>query len=410
MNMLERTLAATSAALLAVPVAAETWTPAWMASPEAVWTTEFDFPTGLPESIAGATIRQPVTLNWSGDRLRLVLSNAYGAGPLEVTATSLAPAGEGARLSAPARSVTFGGAGSIVIAPGARVVSDPVEMSVTAGDRISATLSFGPDAVAEDFHWDARVTSYVIEGDVAAQNPEITGRTTARVALSGVLTDRKASTVVVAMGDSITDGNGAPIDADARWPDFLARRLASEGVAVVNAGISGGRLLTDGMGSSVLARLDRDLLAMPGADTVVLLIGTNDIAWPGSPFAPEEPAMTLDELKAGFRQVAARTRLHGIRLIVGTVPPFRGALPGTPMEASYWSEEKEALRQALNAWLRQARFHDGLVDFDAVLRDPDNPDRLLPHHDSGDRLHPGPAGNKAMAAALDLELLQGADK
>lgn len=380
---------------------AKDWTPAWAASPEAVWSTEFDFPTGLPDSIAGQFIRQPLTLAWGGDSLRITLSNSYGTRPLPVDAATVAPGGAAAALEGQEQPVLFGGNPWVIIPPGARITSDPVALTIQAGQRISITLRYGDDAVAQDFHWDARETSFVLDGD------RIDEEITARVSLAGVLTDHPAEMVVVAMGDSITDGNGATMNEDVRWPDFLARRLAPQGVAVINAGISGGRLLSEGMGESVLARIDRDAFAVPGIDAVVLLIGTNDIAWPGSPFAPDEAPMTLERLQAGIAAIAAKARIHGVRLIVGTVPPFRGALPGTPMEATYWSAAKDTLRSEFNDWLRKPDLIDGLVDFDAVLRDPDEPSRLRPSFDSGDRLHPGDVGNKAMAAAISLELLKG---
>ncbi|WP_297781351.1 SGNH/GDSL hydrolase family protein [uncultured Roseovarius sp.] len=380
---------------------AKDWTPAWAASPEAVWSTEFDFPTGLPDSIAGQFIRQPLTLAWGGDSLRITLSNSYGTRPLPVDAATVAPGGAAAALEGQEQPVLFGGNPWVIIPPGARITSDPVALTIQAGQRISITLRYGDDAVAQDFHWDARETSFVLDGD------RIDEEITARVSLAGVLTDHPAEMVVVAMGDSITDGNGATMNEDVRWPDFLARRLAPQGVAVINAGISGGRLLSEGMGESVLARIDRDAFAVPGIDAVVLLIGTNDIAWPGSPFAPDEAPMTLERLQAGIAAIAAKARIHGVRLIVGTVPPFRGALPGTPMEATYWSAGKDTLRSEFNDWLRKPDLIDGLVDFDAVLRDPDEPSRLRPSFDSGDRLHPGDVGNKAMAAAISLELLKG---
>ncbi|MBD9528564.1 SGNH/GDSL hydrolase family protein [Paracoccus sp. PAR01] len=405
---------ASRAALLAVSIAvgigaakADPWTPAWLASPQPVWSADFPLPTGLPPTIAGQVIRQPLTLAWSGDRLRLVLSNIHGTQPLAITAAAVAPADDGARTTGPARVVTFGGRPEAQIAPGASLVSDAVDLPVTAGQRIAATLRFGPDAQAQDFHWDARETSFVLKGgDPTATDPQVAQEIATRIALAGVLVDHPADQVVVAMGDSITDGNGAPMDGQARWPDQLARRLAPQGVAVVNAGISGGRLLTDGMGQSVLARLDSDLLSLPDADALILLIGTNDIAWPGSPFAPDEPPMVLERLQAGYLQLAERLHAQGIRLIVGTLPPFKGALPGTPMEDSYWSADKDDLRNRFNDWLRGADFHDGLVDFDQILRDPAAPARLLEAYDSGDRLHPGAAGNKAMAEGVDIGLLK----
>lgn len=404
MTPIPQATAAVLAMSLAAPALADSWTPAWMASPQAVWSDTSVFETGLPDSIAGGTLRQPLTLGYGADHLRLVLSNIHGSQPLPIDAVSLARSAGVAEVDT-GQPVLFGGRPDAVIAPGAQLVSDPVPLPAEVGTRIAVTLTYGPQAMAEDFHWDARETSYLIDAD--GPDPKVLGEIPARLTLSAVLSDRRARQVVVAMGDSITDGNGAPMDAMARWPDFLARALAGQEIAVVNAGISGGRLLSDGMGRSVLARLSQDALAVPGVDTLVLLIGTNDIAWPGTPFSPEERPMRLDRLQAGLMQVAARVQAQGMRLILGTVPPFEGALPGTPLEASYWSPDKDALRRALNTWLRGADFHDGLVDFDRVLSARDNDARLNPAHDSGDHLHPGAEGNRAMAEAVAATLLKG---
>lgn len=407
MNTLIRTTAALAFAALTSPVQAEPWTPVWMAAPQEIWTDTSVFPTGLPEIIANTTIRQPLTVGFPAMKLKLVLSNVHGKQPLPIDAASLARSIGRAEVDRP-QPVLFGGKPDIVIAPGAKAVSDPVDLPVEAGMRIAATLSFGTTAVAEDFHWDARETSFVIDADTTT--PEVLAETPARVTLSAVLSDKSARSVVVAMGDSITDGNGAPMDAMARWPDFLSRTLADDGIAVVNAGISGGRLLSDGMGQSIFARLDRDALAVPEADNLVLLIGTNDIAWPGSPFSPEESPMSLARLQAGLQQVGLRLHAQDMRLIVGTVPPFKGALPDTPMQETYWSAEKDALRRALNDWLREVNFHDGLVDFDQLLAAPDDDMRLNPKYDSGDHLHPGTEGNRVMAAAVSSMILKGNEK
>jgi lysophospholipase L1-like esterase len=213
---------------------------------------------------------------------------------------------------------------------------------------------------------------------------------------------------VVAFGDSITDGAASTPGTDQRWPDYLARRLAGRNVAVLNAGISGGRVLKNHMGPNALARFDRDVLAQPGVAGVVLLMGINDISWPGSTIEPGEPATQADALIAGYRQLITRARNRGVRIIGATLTPFEGALamPGSPV-ANYYSPAKDALRQRINAWIRGSGEFDAVLDFDAVVRDPLNPLRILPAYDSGDHLHLGDAGNRAVADSVDLKLLLG---
>ena len=173
---------------------------------------------------------------------------------------------------------------------------------------------------------------------------------------------------------------------------------------MINAGISGGRLLSDGMGVNALARFERDVLAQPGVRTVVVLLGINDISWPGTAFAPREQCPTLEELTSGYVQLIAQARSCGVRVVGATLTPFAGALPGTPL-SDYYQLDKDALRLQLNAWIRGSGHFDAVLDFDAWMRDPANPLRLLPAYDSGDHLHPGDTGNRALAEGIDLSLL-----
>ena len=224
--------------------------------------------------------------------------------------------------------------------------------------------------------------------------------------LASVLVDAgPAAHTIIAFGDSITDGNGSTPDANRRWPDRLAERMAASGrdVAVVNAGISGARLLGDKMGVNALARFAQDVLAQPGAKTVIVLMGINDIGWPGSLFAPDAPPANAGQLIAAYRQLIALAHLHHIRIVGATLPPFEGALAGTPF-AGHFSPAKDCVRIEVNAWLRTADAFDAVLDFDALLRDPAHPARLLPAFDSGDHLHPGDAGYQAMADAASTLL------
>jgi hypothetical protein len=221
--------------------------------------------------------------------VQVVLSNAAGDTPVTVAAVNLAPSAGASRIVAEAdRALRFGGARSVTIPAGGSLISDPVSLTIAAGQDLAVSIHFRKRPLIDGFHWDGRRTGYVLAGDaLSSADPKVMETTTARLLLAAVLVEApEARGTTVVLGDSITDGAGATLDSDARWPDLLARRAAPRGIAVVNAGISGARLLSNGMGSAALARLDRDVLAQPGLRTLILMLGTNDIAWPGTPFDP----------------------------------------------------------------------------------------------------------------------------
>lgn len=396
-----------AAALLASPAAAHT-VPGWTASQQRVWKEGFLFPTNIPPHLGNRSLRQVVRIGIGGDGIRVVLSNLYGTRPITIAAGHAAPSLGGSLIDPTCdRVIRFGNRTSVTIAPGATMTSDLSPMTVAAGHALAISLRFAPAPDIRAFHWDGKRTGYVLAADrIAAADPPIEATTTARLLLAAVLVDTlDADGTVVVMGDSITDGAGATLDGDTRWPDYLAARAAPQGIAVVNAGISGARLLSDGMGENALARLDRDVLAQPGIRTLVLALGINDIAWPGTPFDPHAGAVTFEALVAGYLAIVAKAHASGVRVIGTTLTPFADALPDTPLHASSYSPAKDMLRRRINDWVRRSCTFDAVVDFDIVLRDPERSDHLDPAYDSGDHLHPGDAGNKAMADALNLTLL-----
>ena len=385
----------------AVQVPASHWAATWIAPAEPLWNSDFVLPLGMPAEVERSTLLQYLRTSVGGKRIRLVVSNEYGPQPLKV-GRAYVP-GEAGTDGAPVR---LGGEEGVVVAPGDRALSDPVDFEVSALERLRVDLFLPERSELAGFHWDARDRTVLAPGDAVGQAPSPAAQAfSTRAFLSSVLVESaRPPHSVVALGDSITDGNGATPGVDHRWPDFLARRLAPQGVAVLNAGISGNRLLRAGMGESGLARLDKDVLQQPGVRSLIVLLGTNDIGWPGGPFAPTEKVPDVQEIAAGFTQLVAQARQRGVRVVGATVAPFEDALKGTPLEGHY-SPQKEAVRQALYAWIRQAKVFDAVVDFDQLLRDPARPARLNPAFDSGDHLHPNDAGYRAMAQALDIEAL-----
>ncbi len=381
--------ALTLSLLLAAPdaPAGEHWTTSWYAAPQPAWDGSFTLPMNVPTKLDNATLRETVRLSAGGQRIRLVFSNRYGHEPVRLGAVRVGPADD----PRAARALTFSGQSGASILPGATVTSDPLALPVRPLSRLAVTTRLPAPTNVASFHWGAQQTMQIDSAHVGG-----------RLFLSAVLVESaQPARTVVALGDSITDGNGSTPDADRRWPDILAERLAPHGIAVANAGISGGRLARDGMGTSALARLEQDVLSQPGVSDVIVLLGINDIGWPGSPFAPGERPATLEELTAAYRQLVAASHVRGVRVTAATLPPFEGALAGTPY-AGHYSPAKERLRRHLNDWIRTAGVFDAVVDFDAVLRDPARPRRLRAGFDSGDHLHPGDAGYRAMAEAIDI--------
>ncbi len=399
--------AALVAGASATPADSPLWIGTWHASPQPLWQSDFPFPTNVPFNLWNQTVRQVVRVGLGGKRVRVVLSNEYGDQPLRIGAAHIALTGDGADIVAGSdRTLRFDGRDSVTIPAGAPMLSDPVELEVPASAQLSISLYLPQPSAPATFHWEGLQTAFLAAGNaVGAAALQTTATLPVRLFLSGVQIEADAGArAVVVLGDSITDGAASTPDSDRRWPDFLARRLASERIAVLNAGISGARVLRDRMGANALARFDRDVLGQPQVRTVIVLMGINDISWNGTPFAPDEAPVGADELIAGYRQLIARAHARGLRIIGATLTPFEGALPDTPI-TGYYSADKEQVRQTGNRWIRQAHEFDAIIDFDALLRDPAQPARFLPLYDSGDHLHPGDAGYQAMAAAVDAALL-----
>ena len=389
------------------------WIGTWGASPQPMWTADFPAPPRITPNLWNQTVRELATVSLGGSRVRVLLTNEYGQRPLVVGAAHVAIFDKGAAIAAGTdRPLTFGGRPSITIPPEAPAISDPVDLAVAPLATLAVSLYLPEVTPITTFHWEGRQTAAIVAGDHVADldfKPDST--TTTKVFLSEVMVEAgPGARAVVAFGDSITDGDGSTFGASRRWTDDLARRLAARAgppVAVVNQGISGARMLRDRLGANALARFDADVLVQPRADVVVLMMGINDIGWPGTVLSPDGILPTADQIVAGYEQLIARAHLRGLRIVGATLTPFEDAFHGTPL-FGYYSPAKDAIREAVNRWIRESGRFDAVLDFDALVRDPTRPAHIKAAFDSGDHLHPNDAGYQAMADAVDLDRLLGA--
>jgi len=356
-----------------------------------------------------ATLRQIVHLSIGGATLRVHLSNAFGTAPLHFTSVHIArPITAGAAKIDPAsdKALSFSGSGDVTVPAGAEFISDPIDYPVAAGSNLAVTLHLDAPPAQETGHPGSRATSYLVHGDqVSAADLPDAKKIDHWYQLAGVDVIAPSNAVaVVALGDSITDGHGATTNGNDRWTDVLAQRLqsspATQTVSVLNQGIGGNNLLTDGLGPNALARLDRDVLAQAGVRYLIVLEGVNDLGGLArhGEVSPAEHSALVHRIEEAYQQIVLRAHAHGIKVIGATILPYTGSDFYHPGPSS------EADRQAVNQWIRTPGHFDEIVDFDKVARDPAHPDRLLPEYDSGDHLHPSPAGYSAMGAAVPFSL------
>ncbi len=384
---------------------AQKWVASWAASqqiPEPA--------NALPaDDLRDATLRQIVHLSIGGKLLRVHLSNAFGISALHVTSVHIArPISAAGSAIDPAtdRTLHFSGNDDVLIPPGAEYISDAVEFFAAPLSNLAITLHIDGLPEQQTSHPGSRATSYLSHADSA---PEFTGAKTVEhwYFISGVdvVAPTKAFSVV-ALGDSMTDGRGSTTNGNDRWPDLLAQRLqgnsATRRIGIVNQGIGGNHLLTDGLGPNALARFDRDVLARPGVRYVIVLEGINDLGALALTRAttPAQHDALVHRVIGAYEQIVGRARAHGITVIGATILPYVGS------DYYHPSPTDEAARQKINEWIRAPGHFDAVVDLAKIIADPSDPTRLLPAYDSGDHLHPSPAGYRAMADAFPLALFK----
>jgi lysophospholipase L1-like esterase len=391
-------LFAASMMLASPALAAGSWVRTWEAVP-------VEIPNAWPGHpvipMSDVTFRMVARVSAGGSQVRLRLSNEMTDAPLPIGAVHVALAGpDGNPQAGTDRVVTFAGMRSPTIPPFAPLESDPVALAVPPLAKLVVSIHVPGEATRATIHSLGVSSNMVVPGDQTAAVTLTGGRQAfERYILSGIdVSGSPANATIVTLGDSITDGALSTKDKNQRWPDILADRLKHAGItrfAVANAGISGNRLLLTGAGPAALARMDRDVLSVPGVRYVIVLEGVNDIgAAKNGHVAPPRP----EELIAAYRQIIERAHSHGVKVFGSPILPYKGA--------GYWSEEGEAVRQAVNRWIRTPGHFDAVIDLDRAVADKTDPQIMGAAYDSGDHLHPKDAGYKAMAEAVDLKLFR----
>lgn len=384
---------------------AQVWVVTWAASQQIP-----EPHNALPaDDLRDATVRQIFHLSAGGPALRVHVSNAFGTEALHFTAVHIAkPLNPASPAVDPAtdKSLTFAGLPDVTVPPGAEFISDPIEYPVAALSDLAVTFHLDIPPVTETGHPGSRATSYFTHGNLVAA-PDLPDAKHVdhwyQVSAIDILGDSKAASVVV-LGDSITDGHGATTNGNDRWTDVLAARLQAgkdtRDIGVSNQGIGGNHLLTDGLGPNALARFDRDVLAQAGVRWLIVFEGVNDLGGLAreAEVTPAAHAERVHRVLAAYEQIIIRAHARGLRVIGATITPYVGS------DYYHPSPPSEADRQAVNQWIRSEGHFDAVVDFDAVVRDPRQPDRLRATFDCGDHLHPNPAGFKAMGDSIPLSL------
>lgn len=367
----------------------------------------------VPGSLAATgfdnqTVRNIVFTSVGGSLARVRFTNSFGSQPLAIGAASIGLAGAGGAVAGRAVPLTFAGLSSVLIPPGAEALSDPIHFAIQPLQELAVSVYLTQSTGPATNHSDAQQVNYVATGDHSL-DPSAAAYTTQTqswyfVDSVDVVAQRRDLGTVVALGDSITDGFHSTVNANARWPNDLARRLdALHGItmSVADEGISGNRVLNDSQccGVNALARFNRDVVDRAGVRDVILLEGINDIGFSQltSPITAPNTNVSADQIIAGYEQLIAQAHAAGLKIFGGTLTPFEGA--------AYWTPAGEAKREAVNHWIITSGAFDGVINFAKAVADPANPLMINPIYDSGDHLHPNDAGYQAMANAINLAML-----
>lgn len=362
------------------------------------------FPPPEPLAFSDQTLRQIVRTSVGGVRPRVRISNQFGASPLTIDGAHLAVSLGGSRIEPSSDTqLSFDGAATVTIPAGAESWSDPADLVLSADSDVAITVYVAGTAPVATVHSVALQTAFATAGE-ALSSAELTAAETNQryhwITALDIETEESGG-VIVAFGDSITDGVASTPDTNQRYPNLLRERLRTEpgleGFGIVNEGISGNRVLSDVVGPSGVSRFERDVLGHSGVTHAIILIGINDIGFGG--FMPDA-AVSAAEIEAGLTTLLEQARAAGVETYLATLLPLKGTMP------PYYGEQTEAVRGEVNAWIRSEAPADGVIDFDVVMQDPADPLQMLPAYASEDRLHPRDEGYRAMADAIDLSLFR----
>lgn len=382
-----------------------------------VWVGSWAASQQIPESqntlpsaaLSDVTIRQIFHLSIGGTTLRVHLSNSFGTEPLHFSSVHIArPLSASSSAIDPAsdKALSFAGSEDVTVPAGAEYISDPVSFPAAALSNVAVTFHLDSAPAQQTGHPGSRATSYYVHGDLvsAATLPDAQ-QVDHWYQVSGIdVLAAPNSASIVALGDSITDGHASTTNANDRWTNVLAQRLQASplgrDISVLNQGIGGNHLLTDGLGPNALARFDRDVLAQSGVHWLIVFEGINDLGGltRNGEVSPAEHALLVHRILGAYQQIIVRAHAQGIRVIGATITPDTGS------DYYHPGPRSEADRQAINQWIRTPGNFDAVLDFDKAMRDPQHPDRLLPAYDCGDHLHPSPTGYRAMGDSVPLSL------
>lgn len=379
----------------------EEWICTWLSTSQPASGEAFPFPSDIPVIDGDQTLRQTLRISLGGQKLRLIFSNRYGTQPLVIGESYISVSDLCGALP-----VTFNGQSGAIIPAGGTLCSDEIPLDIPSLSLITLRTYLPEQIPLNTFHWDARHFSLLEPGNQAIREEAFDGqKISSRLLVESVQVQPKAACrTLVVIGDSMVDGNGVEMDSYGRWTDFLAERLVADNIAVVNAGQSGSRLLKDGVGIATLSRFERDVLAQPGVTSCIVQVGLNDIGLAGTALDPAHQVPAATVLINGYRQLLQLARQYHIRMTGVTLVPLRGT--GEYGIEHFYQPEKEAVRQAVNHWMRTSGEFDAVIDSDLLVRDPECSWQLSAQYDVGDHLHLNLAGHLRVAQSVPLTVIR----